>query len=853
MASRDDIYIAALLHDIGKFWQRDYTSNWNNLVNRETAELLTNIDQNGNPTHDHVLWTFKFLENFQNVFGKIAMLSARHHKPDNEDEAIIQLADWWASGIDRDYQLQSSQSNQFTGSGRRSRQPLGNVFCKVNNGISPHSINLSGFKIHPITINENDFFPTEYDAENANNQELYKNLWSKFVEEFEKLIQFTNIANFLTDDTRKKYFTETLFYLLKKYLWFIPAATNENFPISSLFQHSKITAAIAWCFKVLIDNHPGKFFDYNNNKKRLDLKDDVYPLLLYCVDLSGIQKFLYNISSKHAAKSLRGRSFYLNLLLHDIAREVLHRTNAYQANIVYSSGGKMFLLLPNSEKVIAKLNELEIHLLNKLYENFEKELYVCFGRIAFTYDKNVKDTNKRIRIEGKSENVSFSELWKTVIEEAASQKNKKFAYKFINDFDKFFAPFDIGGNTEICAVTGRELNNNNISKHKDDDETFVVHQEVNHQIQIGSILPKMKYYAITTDKTHTHVKNFSLITKHSIYISDNNNINFEDSEILFVLNQNEPEFIPQTSNNKNVFGFSYFGGSSFPLNKDGSAKTFEDVAKLDNLNKIGVLRMDVDNLGQLFINGFVDSNNDYSSFSNYATLSGMLDLFFSGYINTIREKEEFKDWVTIIYSGGDDLFAVGQWNKIIEFAYEVQKAFKEFTSRKDITLSAGIEIVHPKFPISKVAELSGEAEDKAKSHEYNGQKKNSVCLFNIALNWDKEFEKVIELKNKFFTWLQNEIISRSLLQKILDYYEIQKASPKDLSWKWNATYTIARRIATIKNSPNSREKIEALEEIKKLLFTEISEQRLRFEALAVAIRWAELLYRGIEINEKVEN
>ncbi len=63
--------------------------------------------------------------------------------------------------------------------------------------------------------------------------------------------------------------------------------------------------------------------------------------------------------------------------------------------------------------------------------------------------------------------------------------------------------------------------------------------------------------------------------------------------------------------------------------------------------------MDVDNLGLLFKERVIEP-----SFSSLATLSGLFDQFFSGYINYLRDQEPYRDKVLIVYSGGDDLFAV---------------------------------------------------------------------------------------------------------------------------------------------------------------------------------------------------
>src|SRR5690554_8003189 len=135
--------------------------------------------------------------------------------------------------------------------------------------------------------------------------------------------------------------------------------------------------------------------------------------------------------------------------------------------------------------------------------------------------------------------------------------------------------------------------------------------------------------------------------------------------------------------------------------------------------------MDIDDLGTIFIEGLPENQRN---FATYATLSTQLDLFFSGYLNTIRNQDKFKDWVNILYSGGDDVFAIGRWDKTIEFAIEVRNEFKRFVgNREDITLSAGIAIVGGKYPIAK-AEM---VQEKRKAMPKDNRVKMHLMYFEL--------------------------------------------------------------------------------------------------------------------------
>lgn len=79
-------------------------------------------------------------------------------------------------------------------------------------------------------------------------------------------------------------------------------------------------------------------------------------------------------------------------------------------------------------------------------------------------------------------------------------------------------------------------------------------------------------------------------------------------------------------------------------NYNSECNTFEEMAKAAlGVERIGVLRADVDNLGATFVSGFdnPDNNNRYVTLSRTATLSRHLSLFFKNYINNILKNGEY--------------------------------------------------------------------------------------------------------------------------------------------------------------------------------------------------------------------
>ncbi|MCS6904619.1 MAG: hypothetical protein RML72_11425, partial [Bacteroidia bacterium] len=333
------------------------------------------------------------------------------------------------------------------------------------------------------------------------------------------------------------------------------------------------------------------------------------------------------------------------------------------------------------------------------------------------------------------------------------------------------------------------------------------------------------------------------------------------SEIRFL---NDTDFLNPKNRpllQKFSLGFHLYGGNKQVEDASGKILSFDDFCKQDDFKRLGILRMDVDNLGQLFIHGLPAENRN---FAGYATLSFAMDLFFSGYLNRIREKnEKFKNHVNIIYSGGDDIFALGRWKETIEFAYTIREHFREYVGGEEkISISGGIAFQPLKYPVRKSALAAGEAEDKAKEYETpansstNGKtpkkKKNAIVFFDEAISWEKEAEIVIQLKNEILILYQQDLIPKSLFHLFYTYREEQKN--EQYTWCFHLFYQLRRaldRIKThnafekeqIKNTLINLFKFALIGEYQFSIYTQKKIQVDKNRSLLLtcqALRWAEL-------------
>jgi len=342
--------IAALLHDIGKFYQRT--------GEKLGSDPVDNSFIKDYGSYKHAAFTSKFISKYLPQLNNYIYPAASHHQVNSE----ISKADHLASAHDRKSDVEEDQEYS-TGRYDYILKRLNSIF----NDISLTSKKDIEKKYVEITDLDNYSYidhQKEKDIELA--KKKYKHLFDEFVEEC-KRINESDIINI----------HHYLYPLVKKYTTSIPSATyqkgNPGFkPTVSLFDHLKLSAAISATLKSM---------DYKYGEKNPDLK---FVFLEY--DLSGTQNFIYKVTegekTKGAiAKSLRTRSFFLVLLTDIVGYKILDEFNLSYENLLLSTGGRGIILLP-------KTNDFEERV-NNAITIIEEEIYIKFkGDISFAIAVN---------------------------------------------------------------------------------------------------------------------------------------------------------------------------------------------------------------------------------------------------------------------------------------------------------------------------------------------------------------------------------------------------------------------------------------------------------------------------------
>ena len=477
----------------------------------------------------------------------------------------------------------------------------------------------------------------------------------------------------------------------------------------------------------------------------------VFNQLFVGGDLSGIQKFLYNISSKKAAVSLKGRSYYLRQLIENVCADIkqtAESNGAKTVDVIYSSGGKFYLLTDNTPQIVQAVESCAKQVKQKLWEEHKGQLGLNISHVAFR-----ENSDGTVDCQDAS-NQKPGYLWKMANADFAHQKSQKFKDLLTSDYQEFFEPIAVGGKPKVCAVTGVESPDCVKMPAGERDEEMFVLPSVRQQIQLGEELCQQEAF-----------------------------------------------------------------------------KTFKDYAGSTNL---GILRMDVDGLGKRFITGF-DSIIQYKAFSKR-----LVD-FFEVETKKIQQEATFKPYLNIIYAGGDDLFVVGRWDKVIDFAERIRQETEKRFGNEGINISGGIAIVQPKFPIAKAAELAGDAENAAK--QFNNGEKNAFHMLGKTISWDKEFDYVKNFKQQFITLIRNYDLSKGILHKLMLYSSIadrnmlrrKEGKAEDFSYIWHISYYLTRFMKRYESNRTVCDFCRSLRD------KEIDYRNGRkLELIALAARWAEL-------------
>ncbi len=696
----------ALLHDIGKVIYR------------------------GGDGRKHSISGYDFLREEAEISDEEVLNAVRYHhgaalaKANVADDAlayIVYIADNIAAASDR-------READHEEKGFDPKIPLESIFNILNG-------NQKKFHYHPGALEDMAAINMPTDKEIPFDKYFYQSIQAKILDALK------GVENWQEE------YIHSLLSTMEAYLTYIPSSTAvHELADISLYDHVKMTAAYSSCIYQYLEEKG----DFDYRRTLFENGKDFYrqkAFRLFSMDISGIQKFIYTIHSEGALKMLRSRSFYLEILMEHMIDQILERCRLSRTNLIYSGGGHCYILLANTEGTAEALRQLQEEFHEFFIREFDVSLYAALASVECSaYDlENIPGG-------------SYSELFQRLSGLLSEQKSRRYTASQMIQLNRGKK----GDHTRECRICkGTSVINDDdrcmFCSAMDAFSDAILYKDFFTVIQErreGSIpLPGGRYLVAHTEQQLKECM---------------------ERDAYFVRTYGKNRFFTGKSVTTKLWVGDYVP-RDMENGKQIKGKTTDEYAhEAEGIDRIAVLRADVDNLGHAFVSGFDDR---YTTLSRTATFSRQLSLFFKHHMNWILGHGEFGmngkpsyRNVTIVYSGGDDLFLVGAWNEVIEAAVDIQQQLDRF-SLGALTISAGIGVYPSRYPLSVCAEEVAELEEMSKNYiSPKNYAKNAITLFEATFSWEEFKEKVVQEKlaalNEFFG--KSEERGKAFLYRLLD-------------------------------------------------------------------------------------
>jgi len=659
------------------------------------------------------LSTWFVSEYLGNEWEEVAHAVGYHHLPaatsarDVPLALTLVLADWMSSGERRE--LPAGET------GEPGNDALVSIFSRLTDGGTKTS--------YPLRV-----LPADGKLEPApgvtTGRESYRELWDSFVAECQTVRR---------DDAHL--LTAQLLSVLEKYTMFVPSAAWKSETDISLYHHLKSTAAIASCLH--LDGLSAA--DLDALIKAFDTTDRPVAMLVGG-DVSGIQSFIYNLRAKGALKSLRGRSLYLQLLPEAIAGLLLAEFGLTRANLLYCGGGHFYVLVPAVTDAEARLAGIVGRVEKTLLNAHGGRLGVALAM----QELRPRDFRRQ----------DFGLAWDGLHLRLAREKRRRFSRLLAEPegLRLVLGPPDSGGEKPACSVCGDETDN------KGGQGQPLCSMCASFADLSSSLREAAALVEVPTDRREEQTPTwFDVLANVGCEYSLEHHPQRGTNAWLL----NGTDFVQAGFN-----GFRFLA-KHVPEGTEGTATLEELADHADGINRWGVLRLDVDNLGETFKTGLGADR----SISRLSMLSYLLGYFSSARVQAVAREDEYKDKVYLAYSGGDDLFAIGPWSILPGFAERIKDDFVRFTSGR-LTVSAGIFVApSARFPVYEAADEAGNAEAESKTTG-----RNRLTFLDTALGWS-DLPKVVAIKDGLVGLLKDEL-PRSILGILRSSWQ-QQAEARD--------------------------------------------------------------------------
>jgi len=298
--------------------------------------------------------------------------------------------------------------------------PLKSVYSVIKNksALSPH---METF-FHASEMSDAIILETERSKKDLYFAPSY--LLTSFIEDTNKLLSNSKIPKI-----------NTLYHIIKKYLWSISLSHHGGDFCYSIFDHAKVTCAIACSLYLYLSiNHKNVFISQNINFVREKINDPVEPRMILLklnllVNDSKYDSNILNLAEKG--------------ILISACHKILDIFHLYEPNILYMGKDFSLILLPNlnTEKIAKLIEEINF----RLFKNYS-------GRFQISYKSQIVRDNDIIQHYSSSTNLSCM-LWNDLFPEKYTNPLMPDDF-YQNEYDNFFGPYKTDADKKVCPDCG---------------------------------------------------------------------------------------------------------------------------------------------------------------------------------------------------------------------------------------------------------------------------------------------------------------------------------------------------------------------------------------------------------------
>lgn len=451
--------------------------------------------------------------------------------------------------------------------------------------------------------------------------------------------------------------------------------------------------------------------------------------MLILASLSGIQDFLFDVreSGGGQARSLRNRSFRIQLIAECVALRLLEAAGLPYERLLFSAAGKVCI---NAEGLSADA----VRAVREAAADMERRL--------------LSETHGRLRLSVALEEMqgSFAERFERASHALMVSKLRPYT------------------STARGAEAWR-------------DGLLVVRglwdadAEAEHDAGLGRRLGNARWLTIRRSNGTPHESGMDTLGFRATL---DVNEPAADDGLVSCSNLAEPESAPRS------LGRRFFHcrrlARHVPRDAHGQPIEFVDLAaRSRGACMLGVLKADADSLGAA-VSATLRCATGNGAVS-LRTLSEALDRFFAETLEAEKTRPDSR-WSSIytVFSGGDDLLAVGPWDVMLDFAGHVRTLFNgqfgpDATNRRSpapLTISAGVAIIKPKYPIHLAAQQAEDLLELAKGETApRADKPKDQCAALGSLWKWSDHDAIIGAGKQLAGWVDAGVIQRGWLHTLL--------------------------------------------------------------------------------------